>query len=76
MIDDDIKDSNEKLIGDLYSDIKDSSDDETNVNELLELYRNLVQSICPEVDVEDIEYITIDGTKNESEDRGLDFEVL
>lgn len=76
MIADEIKDSNETAINDLYDEIKSSSDDETSVNELLELYRELVHAICPEVDDEDIEYITVDGTKDESEDRGLDFEVL
>ncbi len=76
MIADEIKSLNGSIIADLYNDIKSSSDEETSVNELLELYRNLVQSICPEVDDEDIEYITVDGTKNESDDRGLDFEIL
>lgn len=49
---------------------------EITVNELLEAWRILLLTPCTEVDDEDIEYITVDGTKDESEDRGLDFEVL
>lgn len=55
----------------IADEIKDSN--EITVNELLEAWRILLLTPCPEVD---IEYITVDGTKDESEDRGLDFEVL
>ena len=67
MIADEIKNSNEKL----FDEIRDSHD-EPSVNELLELYRNLIHAICPEVDIEST---TID-TDVEHDDRGLDFDIL
>ncbi len=54
----------------IADEIKDSN--EITVNELLEAWRILLLTPCPEVD---IEYITVD-TDVEHDDRGLDFEVL
>lgn len=67
MIFDDIKNSNEKL----FDEIRDSHD-ETSVNELNELYRNILHTICPEVDMDST---TVD-TDVEHNDRGLDFDIL
>lgn len=52
---------------------------ETRLEELLELseiLRDLLRNTHPDFDDGDIEYITVDGTRNEYDDRGLDFDIL
>lgn len=50
--------------------------EEVNVKELLEIWRDILQNTHADFYDDDIEYITVDGTQNEYDDRGLDFDIL
>ena len=50
---------------------------ETRVEELLEIWRDILQNQFPDAEVDiNIEYTTVDGTTHEYDDRGLDFDIL
>lgn len=50
--------------------------EDTTVEQLLEIWRELLENGIVNDDDIVIEYITIDGTTNEYDDRGLDFDIL
>ncbi len=54
-----------------------NEDRDLDVQKMLEIWRDLLFNEFPDAELEfDLEYITVDGTTNEYDDRGLDFDIV